>query len=166
MSQTAPLARAIMDSLWPKPQHRLTDLRDFLSLLETRGDLKRIGTQVDARLELTEISRRVLASEGPALLFENIAGHKQPVLCNLFGTRARIGLALGSDDPEAMQRLGELLAALRQPEPPKGIADAWRKLPLLKEVLKMAPRHESSGVCQEVVLEGAIAICNDSERVM
>ena len=144
-----------MDSLWPKPQYQLRDLRDFVALLEQRGELKRIGTAVSPVLELTEISRRVLAKDGPALLFENVTGHSQAVLCNLFGTRRRIGLALGTDDEQAMQRLGALLAALRQPEAPKGIADAWSKLPLLKEVLKMAPRHEKRGVCQEVVVEGS-----------
>jgi len=144
-----------MDSLWPKPQHRLKDLRDFVALLETRGELERIRAGVSVNLELTEISRRVLAAGGPALLFENVTGHTIPVLCNLFGTRQRIGLALGTEDPEAMQKLGALLAALRQPEPPRGLADAWSKLPLLKEVLKMAPRHEKRGVCQEVVIEGA-----------
>jgi 4-hydroxy-3-polyprenylbenzoate decarboxylase len=143
-----------MDSLWPRPQHQLRDLRDFLSLLERRGELKRVATPVSAALELTEISRRVLERGGPALLFENVSGHTQPVLCNLFGTRSRIGLALGAEDDLAMQRLGALLAALRQPEPPKGIADVWTKLPLLKEVLKMAPRHEKRSVCQAVVIEG------------
>ena len=144
-----------MDSLWPTPQYQLRDLRDFIALLEKRGELKRIATAVSPKLELTEISRRVLARSGPALLFENVTGHRQPVLCNLFGTRARIGLALGTDDEEAMPKLGRLLALLRQPEPPKGFADVWRNLPLLKEILKMAPRHEKRGVCQEVVIEGA-----------
>jgi len=144
-----------MDSLWPKPQYQLRDLRDFIALLEQRGELKRIATPVNPVLELTEISRRVLHAAGPALLFERAGRFPQPVLTNLFGTRSRIGLALGTEDPEAMQKLGALLAMLRQPEPPKGIGDAWSKLPLLKEVLKMAPRHEKRGACQEVVLEGA-----------
>jgi 4-hydroxy-3-polyprenylbenzoate decarboxylase len=144
-----------MDSLWPKPQYQLRDLRDFLAVLEQRGELRKISAPVSPALELTEISRRVLAKDGPALLFENVVGHPQAVLSNLFGTRRRIGLALGTDDDQAMQRLGSLLAALRQPEAPKGIADAWSKLPLLKEVLKMAPRHEKRAVCQEVVIEGS-----------
>src|SRR5262245_6769788 len=125
-----------MDSLWPTPQYQHKDLRDFIALLEKRGELKRVPTTVNASLELTEISRRVLAKQGPALLFEKVEGFAQPVLCNLFGTRARIGLALGTDDPEAMQKLGRLLAMLRQPEPPKGFGDIWRNLPLLKEILK------------------------------
>jgi 4-hydroxy-3-polyprenylbenzoate decarboxylase len=143
-----------MDSLWPKPQHQLKDLRAFLELLEAQGELKHIAAPVSPNLELTEISRRVLAREGPALLFENVSGHSQNVLCNLFGTRKRIGLALGSEDPEILEKLGGLLATLRQPEPPKGISDAWSKLPLLREVLKMAPRHEKRGVCQDIVIEG------------
>jgi 4-hydroxy-3-polyprenylbenzoate decarboxylase len=142
-----------MDSLWPKPQHQLKDLRDFLALLEARNELRRIEAPVSTALELTEISRRVLAAAGPALLFENVTGHSMPVLCNLFGTRQRIGLAFGTEDPEAMQKLGGLLAALRQPEPPRGLADAWSKLPLLKEIFKMAPRQAKSAVCQQVVIE-------------
>jgi 4-hydroxy-3-polyprenylbenzoate decarboxylase len=114
-----------MDSLWPKPQYQLRDLRDFIAVLEQRGDLRRIAAPVSPVLELTEISRRVLEKGGPALLFEQVGGQSKPVLCNLFGTRERIGLALGRDDPEVMHTLGRLLALLRQPEPPKGIADAW-----------------------------------------
>ena len=143
-----------MDSLWPKPQYQVRDLRDFLAVLEERGDLKRIAAPVSAKLELTEISRRVLANAGPALLFDNVDGHSQPVLTNLFGTRERIALALGTEDTDVLQRLGQLLAMLRQPEPPRGIADAWSKLPLLKEVLKMAPKHEKRAACQQVVVEG------------
>ncbi len=62
------------------------DLRDFLSLLEKRGELKRITLPVDPYLEMTEIADRTLRAGGPALLFENPKGYDMPVLCNLFGT--------------------------------------------------------------------------------
>jgi 4-hydroxy-3-polyprenylbenzoate decarboxylase len=130
------------------------DLRDFLGQLERAGELKRIGAEVSPRLEMTEISDRVLRSGGPALLFERPAGHDMPVLANLFGTVRRISLAMGAEDAGALRELGKLLAFLREPEPPQGLRDAWGKLPLYKRVLDMQPRERASAPCQEVVLEG------------
>ena len=133
------------------------DLRDFLAGLEARGELKRVTAMVDPRLEMTEICDRVLKAGGPALLFERPQGQTMPVLGNLFGTVRRVALGMGVDaaDPTAALRaLGELLATLRQPEPPTGWKDAWEKLPLLKSVLSMEPRTVMRAPCQEVVLEG------------
>src|SRR5688572_29039466 len=133
------------------------DLREFLTRLEARGELKRVGTEVDPRLEMTEISHRVLKAQGPALLFEAPKGHTIPALCNLFGTVGRVALAMGVDAAEpaaALREIGRLLAYLKEPEPPRGWKDAWDKLPLLKEVLSMAPREINSPPCQEVVREG------------
>ncbi len=134
------------------------DLRDFLSQLEARGELKRVTAAVDPRLEMTEICDRVLRRGGPALLFEMPAGYAVPVLGNLFGTIKRVGLGMGvdADDPKpALRDLGRLLAQLKEPEPPRGWKDAWDKLPLLKQVLTMQPREVSSAPCQETVWEGA-----------
>jgi 4-hydroxy-3-polyprenylbenzoate decarboxylase len=136
---------------------RYEDLRDFLAALEARGELKRVPATVDPRLEMTEICDRVLRAQGPALLFEKPAGHRLPVLANLFGTVRRVGLAMGVDaaDPaSALREIGRLLAYLKEPEPPRGWKDAWDKLPLLKEVLSMAPRETASPPCQEMVSEG------------
>ncbi|MBM3356575.1 MAG: 4-hydroxy-3-polyprenylbenzoate decarboxylase [Betaproteobacteria bacterium] len=132
------------------------DLREFIALLEARGELKRIAAPVDPRLEMTEICDRVLQRAGPALLFEQPKGHTMPVLGNLFGTVGRVALGMGVDahDPVAeLREIGRLLAYLRQPEPPAGLKDAWQKLPLLKQVLAMAPREVSGAACQEVVWE-------------
>jgi 4-hydroxy-3-polyprenylbenzoate decarboxylase len=134
------------------------DLRDFLSQLEARGELKRVAAAVDPRLEMTEICDRVLKAGGPALLFERPTGYAMPVLGNLFGTVRRVALGMGVDAPEptkALRELGVLLATLKEPEPPKGWKDAWDKLPLLRQVLAMEPRAVSAAPCQEVVLEGA-----------
>jgi 4-hydroxy-3-polyprenylbenzoate decarboxylase len=133
------------------------DLREFIALLEARGELKRVAAPVDPRLEMTEICDRVLKRAGPALLFEQPKGHTMPVLGNLFGTVGRVALGMGVDahDPvAALREIGRLLAYLRQPEPPAGLKDAWQKLPLLKQVLAMAPREVSGAACQEVVWEG------------
>ena len=133
------------------------DLRDFLSQLETRGELKRVSATVDPRLEMTELCDRVLRRAGPALLFEKPAGHAIPVLGNLFGTVKRVALGMGveADDPlPALRELGRLLASLKEPEPPRGWKDVWAKLPLLKQVLTMQPREVSAAPCQENLWEG------------
>ena len=130
------------------------DLRDFLGQLERMGELKRIGAEVSPRLEMTEICDRVLRQGGPAVLFERPAGHSMPVLGNLFGTVRRVCLAMGVEDTAALRELGKLLAYLREPEPPRGLRDAWEKLPLLKQVLNMQPKEVASAPCQEIVWEG------------
>ena len=130
------------------------DLRDFITQLEARGELKRIAAPVSPHLEMTEIADRVLRAGGPALLFENPTGHTTPVLANLFGTVKRVALGMGEEDPARLREIGKLLAYLKEPEPPKGLKDAWDKLPILKQVLNMAPKVVSHPPCQEVVLEG------------
>jgi 4-hydroxy-3-polyprenylbenzoate decarboxylase len=131
------------------------DLRDFISQLEKIGELKRVSAPVSTHLEMTEICDRVLRAQGPALLFENVAGHKTPVLANLFGTPRRVALGMGEENIAALREVGKLLAYLKEPEPPKGLKDAWDKWPILKQVLTMSPKVLSSAPCQEVVWEGA-----------
>jgi 4-hydroxy-3-polyprenylbenzoate decarboxylase len=133
------------------------DLRDFIVQLEARGELRRVGVEVDPRLEMTEICDRVLKARGPALLFEKPRGHAIPVLANLFGTLRRVALAMGVDaaDPAAaLREIGTLLAHLKEPAPPRGWKDAWDKLPLLKQVLAMAPREITNPPCQDTRWEG------------
>jgi 4-hydroxy-3-polyprenylbenzoate decarboxylase len=131
------------------------DLRDFIAQLEKMGELKRIAVEVDPKLEMTEIADRVLRAGGPALLFENPKGHSMPVLANLFGTVKRVALGMGQDDPSRLREVGHLLAFLKEPEPPKGLRDAWEKWPVMKQVLNMAPKEVRSAPCQEIVWEGA-----------
>ena len=130
------------------------DLRDFIAQLERMGELKRIGVEVDPHLEMTEICDRVLRAGGPAILFEKPKGSAIPVLANLFGTPRRVALGMGEESVEALREVGKLLAYLKEPEPPKGLKDAWEKLPVLKQVLNMSPKLVSSAPCQEVVWEG------------
>jgi 4-hydroxy-3-polyprenylbenzoate decarboxylase len=130
------------------------DLRDFIAQLEKIGELKRISAPVSTHLEMTEICDRVLRAQGPALLFENIAGHNMPVLANLFGTPHRVALGMGEESITALRDVGKLLAYLKEPEPPKGLKDAWEKWPMLKQVLTMSPKVVSSAPCQDVVWEG------------
>jgi 4-hydroxy-3-polyprenylbenzoate decarboxylase len=133
---------------------KYADLREFLSQLEAKGELKRITAEVSPRLEMTEIADRVLRAGGPALLFEKPTGHRIPVLANLFGTVERVAAAMGVGGLPALRDMGRLLAYLKEPEPPKGLRDLWDKFPLFKQVLNMAPRERSSAPCQEVVWEG------------
>ena len=134
-------------------------LRDFMELLEARGNLCRVSCPVSTELEMTEIQTRLLAERGPAVLFEKpirIDGTISdiPVLVNVFGTVERV--AWGMDrTPEALRDVGKMLAFLRQPEPPGGFREAWNMLPLLKSVLAMKPGSVRSAPCQEVVFEAA-----------
>lgn len=133
---------------------KYSDLREFLDKLESLGELKRIRVEVDPHLEMTEICDRVLRAGGPALLFERPTGHSVPVLGNLFGTTRRVALGMGAEDVGALREIGKLLAFLKEPDPPKGMKDAWRSLPIFKKVLDMAPKVVSGPPCQQYVLEG------------
>jgi 4-hydroxy-3-polyprenylbenzoate decarboxylase len=131
------------------------DLRDFIAQLEKLGELKRVTAPVSPFLEMTEICDRVLRAQGPAILFENPVGNNMPVLANLFGTPRRVALGMGEESTAALREVGKLLAYLKEPEPPKGLKDAWEKWPVLKQVLNMSPKILSSAPCQDVVWEGA-----------
>ena len=130
------------------------DLREFIDFLEKRGELVRVTEAVDPNLEMTEICDRVLRKGGPAILFENPIGFSTPVLTNLFGTEQRVALGMGQDSIAKLRKVGELLAYLRQPDPPKGLKDAWEKAPILKQVLNMAPKMVKKAACQKNILQG------------
>ena len=131
------------------------DLRDFIAQLEKQGELKRVTSEVSPNLEMTEICDRVLKAQGPAILFEKPKGFDIPVLGNLFGTPRRVAMGMGEESVAALKEVGKLLAYLREPDPPQGLKDAWDKLPVLKQVLNMAPRVVSGAPCQQIVWEGA-----------
>ena len=133
-------------------------LRDFIGRLERKGDLVRVREPVSTVLEMTEIQTRLLAECGPAVLFENPvnadgSSASMPVLVNLFGTVERV--AMGMDrTPQELRSVGEMLAFLRQPEPPGGFRDALDKLPLLKTVMAMRPKTVGYGPVQDVIQTG------------
>ena len=130
------------------------DLRDFIALLEERGQLVRVKQEIDPYLEMTEISDRTLKAGGPALLFENPKGYSYPVLTNLFGTVERVALGMGQQEVSALREVGKVLAMLKEPEPPKGMRDAWQKLPIYKQVLNMGPKVVKKAPCQQFVIKG------------
>lgn len=137
---------------------KYADLREFVSQLEQQGLLKRIAAPVSPHLEMTEIGDRVLKAGGPALLFEQPVKDGRrfdyPVLANLFGTPERVALGMGAADVMQLREIGKTLAYLKEPEPPKGLKDAWDKLPLLKQLLSMAPKEVGKAPCQQIVWEG------------
>lgn len=130
------------------------DLRDFITRLEDMGELKRIRAEIDPYLEMTEICDRVLRAGGPAILFEKPKGHDIPVLGNLFGTPRRVALGMGAQSTAALREVGRLLAYLKEPAPPTGLKDAWKKWPILKQALHMVPKIRTSAPCQEIIREG------------
>ena len=133
---------------------KYADLRDFIAQLEARGELKRIRAEVDPYLEITEICDRTLRAGGPALLFERPKGSEIPLLGNLFGTPNRVAMGMGEECVTALRGVGQLLASLKEPEPPRGMKDAWAKLAIFRKALDMAPKQIKGAPCQEVVLEG------------
>ncbi|MBC6441097.1 MAG: UbiD family decarboxylase [Rhodospirillales bacterium] len=133
-------------------------LRDFIAKLEVADELKRVAAPVSSVLEMTEIQTRLLAEEGPAVIFENVtradgAASEMPVLVNLFGTVNRVAMGM-ERTPQELREIGETLAFLRQPEPPGGWREAVAMFPLLKTMMAMKPKTVLSAACQEIVLEG------------
>ena len=133
-------------------------LREFIARLESAGRLSRVSAPVSPHLEMTEIQTRLIADEGPAVLFENVVGedgalYDMPVLVNLFGTVERVAWGMNRE-PSGLREVGETLAFLRQPEPPSGWREAVEMLPLLNTVRAMKPRTVGDGPVQEVVLTG------------
>jgi 4-hydroxy-3-polyprenylbenzoate decarboxylase len=139
-------------------------LRDFIAALEAAGELVRVTEPVSTVLEMTEICTRLLAAGGPAVLFENpVRADGQPstipCLANLFGTVGRVAMGVTLENkaratPADLREVGELLAFLRNPEPPRGAKEAWELLPLARTVMGMRPKIVKRAPVQEIVLTG------------
>ena len=130
------------------------DLRAFLAVLEKRDLLRRLSVPVSPKLEMTEICDRTLRAAGPAILFTQPIGYDMPVLGNLFGTTERVALGMGGESLADLRQIGQLLAYLKEPDPPRGLRDLWDKLPTLRKILYMAPTTLSRPPCQEIILRG------------
>jgi 4-hydroxy-3-polyprenylbenzoate decarboxylase len=131
------------------------DLRDFIDKLRSQGELVNVDHPVSPNLEMTAIGDKVLRSEGPALLFTRPSGYTVACLVNLFGTPRRVALGLGAESTSALRDIGRLLAALKEPEPPRGLKDAGTLWQMARAVWDMKPALVQRPVCQEVVVDGA-----------
>ncbi|WP_343315231.1 UbiD family decarboxylase [Brucella sp. BE17] len=147
-----------MKNASPVPPH-YDCLQSFMRELEKRGDLVRIARPVSLVHEVTEIHKRVLEADGPALLFEkpvDADGNPVavPLLANLFGSERRIAWGLGRQ-VEELPELADMLAELRAPKPPRSAREIWNKLPLAKTALAMRPRRINRAPVQDVIHTGA-----------
>ncbi|MFZ6748091.1 4-hydroxy-3-polyprenylbenzoate decarboxylase [Undibacterium sp. Ren11W] len=133
---------------------KYSDLRDFISQLQQKNELKQVVRPTSTYLEMTEICDRTLRLEGPAILFINPVGHSIPVLGNLFGTTKRVAMGMGANDISELRRIGHVLSSLKEPEPPKDFKDILGLGSLVKAVWDMAPKEVRSAACQEIVWEG------------
>ncbi len=138
---------------------RFRDLSDFLRFIEARGQLRRIREKISVVHEITEIHRRVLSANGPALLFEQPVKADGtpsdiPLITNLFGTVERVAWGMGIA-PHRLNELGALMAELRAPRPPRGLRDAFDKIPLARAALATRPRTRGAAAVQERAAMGA-----------
>jgi len=125
----------------------IEDLHEFVTKLENAGELKRVKTQVDSDLEISEVLSRVMYSSGPAVLFENVKGHSMPVLGNAFGSIRR--LEIGLENPDFTE-IGQRIVDMTRMEVPAGIFDKLRKLPELSKIADIGPKLQKSGPVTEV----------------
>lgn len=135
-------------------------LRDFLSRLESEGELIRIKEKVSPNLEITELTDRVCKSGngGKAILFENVAcpersrrnGSESPVLINAFGSKKRMAMALGVND---IEEIAHDIKELIELKPPQNLIEKIKFLPRLFEIAHYPPKVTTNKApCHEVVL--------------
>jgi 4-hydroxy-3-polyprenylbenzoate decarboxylase len=134
---------------------KYSDLRDFMRQLEQRGELRKVTEPVSPHLEMTAIGNKLLRSAGPAVLFTQPTGYNIPCLINLFGTPERVALGMGAQSVAELRDIGQLLANLKEPEPPSSLRDTSRLVQLAKAVWDMKPALVRRPACQEAVLEAS-----------
>jgi 4-hydroxy-3-polyprenylbenzoate decarboxylase len=125
----------------------MRDLRQWVARLRKARELVEVKAPVDPRLEITEITDRVMKRGGPALLFTDVKGSRLPVLINQFGSEKRMSMALGTDSLDA---LGARVEELLDLQPPQGLVAKVRMLGRLRELASFSPRDVKEGACQEV----------------
>ena len=132
------------------------NLSEFIEELESAGELRRIGVEVDSELEITEIAERVMKSAGggAALLFENVKGSQQPLLINALGSKTRMCRALGVGD---FDEIAARLRSILQAEIPTALLAKVKKIPQLVRMAAYGPKMVKNGACQEIVYKGDVA---------
>jgi 4-hydroxy-3-polyprenylbenzoate decarboxylase len=127
------------------------DLREFVNLLEKRGELKRISVEVDPELEITEVTDRVSKAYGPALLFEKVKGSRIPVLINSMGSHERMAMALETNSLDDIAQ--EIADLFKLADVPSSLLDKMKVLPRLAQLASYGPKLVKNGICQEVVIK-------------
>ena len=125
----------------------IQDTQEFIIELEKQGELKRVKAEVDPDLEIAEILRREMYSNGPAILFENVKGHTMPVLGNAFGSMKRLEIGLEMTD---FTEIGQRITDMTKMDMPSGFLNKIKKLPELSKMTASFPKSESSGLVTEI----------------
>jgi len=130
----------------------IEDIHEFVTELEKKRELKRIKTEVDSNLEIAEILRRAMYSNGPAILFENVKNYDMPVLGNAFGSIKRLEIGLEMTD---FTEIGQRIVDMTKMDMPSGFLNKIKKLPELSKMADSFPKLENSGPVTEVTSNSA-----------
>ena len=130
----------------------IEDIHEFVTELEKKGELKRVKTEVDSNLEIAEILRRAMYSNGPAILFENVKDYNMPVLGNAFGSIKRLEIGLEMTD---FTEIGQRIVDMTKMDMPSGFLNKIKKLPELSKMADSFPKLENSGPVTEVTSNSA-----------
>ena len=130
----------------------IEDIHEFVTELEKKGELKRVKTEVDSNLEIAEILRRAMYSNGPAILFENVKNYNMPVLGNAFGSIKRLEIGLEMTD---FTEIGQRIVGMTKMDMPSGFLNKIKKLPELSKMADSFPKLENSGPVTEVTSNSA-----------
>ena len=147
------LVSIIVDMNIIKERYGILRLKGIHGNAQTKGAFEGCPTEVDPSLEISEIMDRLVKKGGPAVMFEKVKGYAMPVAANLYGTRYRVNMGLGTDEEE-LKKVGEFIAFLQRPKPPEGIWEALKNIPVFSSILTLGPKTLWSGPCQEVILTG------------
>ena len=130
----------------------IEDIHEFITELEKNGELKRVKTEVDSNLEIAEILRREMYSNGSAILFENVKGYDIPVLGNAFGSMKRLEIGLEMTD---FTEIGQRIADMTKMDIPSGFLNKIKKLPELSKMASSFPKAETRGPVTEITSSDA-----------
>ena len=130
----------------------IEDTHEFITELEKNGELKRVKTEVDSNLEIAEILRREMYSNGSAILFENVKGYDIPVLGNAFGSMKRLEIGLEMTD---FTEIGQRIADMTKIDIPSGFLNKIKKLPELSKMASSFPKAETRGPVTEITSSDA-----------
>jgi len=125
----------------------IEDIHELITEFEKNGEIKRVKTEVDSDLEIAEIMRREMYSDGPAILFENVKGYDMPVLGNTFGSMKRLEIGLEMTD---FTEIGKRITDMTKMDVPSGLLNKLKKLPELAKMTASFPKAETSGPVTEI----------------